>query len=214
MKLHDFTLRYGRRVILDHVNIEFPPGTTNHLLGRNGTGKSSLAKALAGMIPHGGRIEGLDTPVALIGSYSRIPEDLRVSDVISETRKVSDANLFEELYQGLSLASLAPSQRVGKLSDGQRQKLKLFCFLSAGQKTVIMDELTAALDRQSAEEIGTFLGTYLDKPHITSINITHDVSDLERMPGKCFLLEDGSVLPESSKRDVVGLYLGRSALCV
>lgn len=214
MRLQDFTLRYGRCVVLDRVNVEFLPGKTNHLLGRNGAGKSSLAKALAGMIPFDGRIEELDTPIALVGGYSNIPGDLRVSDVVSETKKASKPDLFEELYEGLSISTFPPSQRVGKLSDGQNQKLKLLCFLSGSQRTVIMDELTTALDRRSAEEIGAFLREYLSRPNITSINITHDVSDLERMPGTCFLLEGGNVLSDSSEKSVVDRYLGRRVLCV
>lgn len=208
MRLRNFTLRYGKRVILQDANVTFPSGNINHLLGRNGTGKSSLAKALAGILPHGGSVEELEPPVVVIGSYSRVPEDLRVSDILVTARRRADHATFERLYEGLSMASIQESLRVGKLSDGQRQKVKLLFFLSGRPKTVILDEVTSTLDKTSERAVCLFLNEYLNRPGITSINITHDVADLDRMDGRHFLLEEESIVPVQDKSALIKRYLG------
>lgn len=210
MRLRNFSLRYGRKVILQDANVTFPSGRIGHLLGRNGTGKSSVAKALAGVIPFGGAIEDLESPVVVIGSYSRVPDDLRVSDVLVAARRKADSDTFNSLYTGLAISSISESLKIGKLSDGQRQKMKLLFFLSGQPKTIVLDEITNALDKSSARDVCLFLNTYLNRPGITSINITHDIADLDRMEGRYFLLEEGEVSPIQNKDALIKSYLGVS----
>ena len=49
IRLHDFSIGYGRRTLLREVNATIPKGTLTALLGRNGTGKSTLLRAIAGL---------------------------------------------------------------------------------------------------------------------------------------------------------------------
>lgn len=210
MRLKDFSLQYGKRVILEGANVTFPSGRINHLLGRNGAGKSSVAKALAGVVPFGGRLEELESPVVVIGSYSKVPDDLCVGDILAVTRRKADPNTYDSLYKGLALSSIPESLKIGKLSDGQRQKIKLLFFLSGRPKTVVLDEITNALDKSSAREVCLFLNKYLNRSGITSINITHDIADLDRMEGRYFLLEGGDISPVQDKDALIKSYLGVS----
>lgn len=54
MKLIDYSVGFRNRTVLSHADVSFPAGRINHLLGKNGSGKSTFAKSLAGLIPHGG----------------------------------------------------------------------------------------------------------------------------------------------------------------
>lgn len=208
MRLSDFGLCYAKRPILQHIDVELPAGRVNHLLGRNGTGKSSLAKALAGIVPCEGDVVGEEPPVTVIGSYSRVPDDLSVSDVVEIARSRAEASVFRRLMGGLAIAELPKKARLGRLSDGQQQKVKLLFFLSGGPRTVILDEVTNALDRASAREICRFLDEYLNRPGITSINITHEISDLDYMRGNYFLMENASIVPVAGKKELVERYMG------
>lgn len=208
MRLIDFGLRYGKRPVLQSVNVELPEGRVNHLLGKNGAGKSSLAKALAGIIAFEGSVTGEKPPVTIIGSYSQVPCDLCVSDVIEIARSKAEAKLFDRLAGGLAIDGLSKSAKLNQLSDGQRQKMKLLFFLSGKPRTIVLDEVTNALDRTTACEICGFLDEYLNQPGITSINITHELSDLDRIRGSYFLLEDGSITSVASKQELIGRYMG------
>lgn len=210
MRLNNFGLRYGKRAVLQPVNVELPEGRVNHLLGRNGAGKSSLAKALAGIIPFEGDVLGEKSPVTVIGSYSRVPDDLSVSDIVEEARRRTKAELFEPLMSGLGIDGLPGTAKLGRLSDGQRQKMKLLFFLSGNPRTIVLDEVTNALDRSSAREICRFLNAHLNQPGITSINITHEISDLDLIQGNYFLIEDGSVVPVADKQEIIARYMGEA----
>ncbi len=208
MRLDNFGLRYGERTILQNVDVDLPSGTVNHLLGRNGAGKSSLAKALAGILPHEGCITGEDHPVTVIGSYSQVPDDLSVSDIVSIVRNRAKTEIFDHLMGGLAIDELPQTAKLSRLSDGQRQKVKLLFFLSGRPRTIILDEITGTLDRSTAHDICCFLDKYLNRPDITSINITHEISDLDFIRGNYFLLEDGAIVPFANKQEAVARYMG------
>lgn len=53
-----------------------------------------------------------------------------------------------------------------------------------------------------------FLDKYLNRPDITSINITHEISDLDIIRGNYFLLEDGAIVPVANKQGAVARYMG------
>lgn len=210
MRLSNFGLRYGKRAVLQPTNVELPEGRVNHLLGRNGAGKSSLAKSLAGIIPFEGDVLGEKPPVTVIGSYSQVPDDLSVSDIVEEAQRRSKVGLFEPLMSGLGIDDLPGAAKLGRLSDGQRQKMKLLLFLSGNPRTIILDEVTSALDRSSAREICRFLNAHLNQPGITSINITHEISDLDLIQGNYFFIEDGLVVPVADKQEIIARYMGEA----
>lgn len=210
MRLNNFGLRYGKRAVLQPANVELPEGRVNHLLGRNGAGKSSLAKALAGIMPFEGDVLGEKSPVTVIGSYSQVPDDLSVSDIVEEAQRRTKAGVFEPLMCGLGINDLPETAKIGRLSDGQRQKMKLLFFLSGNPRTIVLDEVTSALDRSSAREICRFLNAYLNRPGITSINITHEISDLDLIQGNYFLIEDGLVVPVADKQEIIARYMGEA----
>lgn len=209
MILRNFSIRVGDRQILDSTCMKFQPGAINHLLGANGIGKSTLAKSMAGLIPHSGEVNVDPGEVTLIGSYSGIPKDMRSEDILALAEERAGKQLFKKLVDGLDISNIRPSLKLSKLSDGQRQKLKLIFFLSSAKRIVILDECTSALDRRSADSIRGFLNSYLNQKEITSINITHDISDLKKMPGRNYLFEDARIEGPMTTEQIVESYIGR-----
>lgn len=72
MKLTNFSLSIKGKCLLENVNVDFKSKTINHILGKNGTGKTCLAKALVGAMKFDGDIEGVNKKVCVIGSLSLI----------------------------------------------------------------------------------------------------------------------------------------------
>ncbi len=207
VRLENYGVGYRGRTLFSDVNIEFGPGI-NHLLGSNGTGKSTLAKSLAGLIPHKGTVDCNPDDVVLIGSYSALPSDLRVCDLLKYERGCVPDGAFNGLCCRLGVSEIPKRNRIGKLSDGQRQKLKLLHFLLPEPRVVVLDECTAALDKKSADSVRTFICDYAKSRVVTIINITHDVSDLTRMPGKNYVLSDGEIIEYGSVAEAVQEYIG------
>lgn len=208
MKLQNYSLRYGARVLVEDACVDFRAGHINHLLGENGSGKSTLAKSLAGLVPHSGTLDLEADSITIIGSYSGLPLNLKVSEILRLSEERAGKRLYRHLYEHLGLSTIPRANRIRALSDGQRQKLKLLFFLSAKPQVIVLDECTSALDRKSVEGIRSFLNSYLNQKGVTSINITHDVSDLTTMPGENYLLENETITHVSSVEQIVRRYIG------
>lgn len=194
-------------MVVSCVNAVFPKGGISHIVGRNGEGKSTLAKAMAGLVPSEGYIECSGETISVIGSYSCIPSDLRVRTLMSLV-KGRFSGRSASCLSCLDIGDIPTGRRVASLSDGQRQKLKLLFFLSSHPDVVILDEFTESLDAGSADKVRSFLGAYVIATGKTVVNITHDMVDLQRMPGSYFLLENGTLTRFSKRENLVRRYIG------
>lgn len=209
MRLVDYAVRYGGRTVVRCADVVFPKGRISHIVGRNGEGKSTLAKAMAGLIPSEGHIEDGGESISVVGSYSCIPSDLRVGMLVDLAKRHSSGSEITYLLSRLGISALPAKRRIARLSDGQRQKLKLLFFLSSQPDIVVLDEFTSSLDAKSSAEMRAFLNSYSSVLGKTIVNITHDVADIERMPGDFFLLENGSLVHFSGKDELICRYVGR-----
>ncbi|MCU9810095.1 ATP-binding cassette domain-containing protein [Paraclostridium sp. AKS46] len=88
MKLDNYSLKIGRKILIENVSLSFEDESVNHLLGGNGAGKSCFAKSLIGLINHSGSIEECDCDIVLISSKSNIPLDLKLKDILIYLEKI------------------------------------------------------------------------------------------------------------------------------
>lgn len=127
MKFVHYSLKVGNNLLINDLNISFQPKVINHLLGNNGVGKSCLAKSCVGMMQYSGKIEACDKP-ALIGSYSNIPLDFKLKDIIKILKVRFETTQVSYFYELLQLDKMPINLNIKKMSDGQKQKIKLLCF--------------------------------------------------------------------------------------
>lgn len=206
MKLVNFSLYVSRKNLISNANIDFYRGRVNHLLGKNGTGKSCFVKAIIGAIPYKGSILIEGKRVGAIGNYSNLPSDLRGKDIIQLIKRNHFFSKIKALMETLGMEDFPYESKIKNLSDGQRQKLKLVYFLSFKPDIVLLDEITNALDKKSSLEIYSFLNDYI-KTGVTIINVTHNLSDLEYLDGEYFLLIDRCIEGGFSKDEAIRAYI-------
>lgn len=207
MELVDFSLQINRKTaLLSKVNVKFYPNTINHILGSNGVGKSCLAKSLIGLYQYQGRVMSDHVPT-VIGSYSNIPSDLTVDNLLKIIVNKYSEEKIKNLTKSLNLNSINTKLLVRKLSDGQKQKIKLMCFLITNPNVLILDEFSTAIDKKSALDIYSFLIAYVSSEKVTCLNITHNLSDLEYMSGKYFLFQNQTIQEIESKQEIIDLYV-------
>lgn len=207
MKLTNFSLSIKGKCLLENVNVDFKSKTISHILGKNGTGKTCLAKALVGAMKFDGDIEGVNKKVCVIGSYTNLPSDLKVKDIIDVTKRKFNVTVAQKLIEQLNIQEISFDNKMKNLSDGQKQKIKLLFFLATQPEIVVLDEFTNALDKKSCFDIYSFLNEYIKTSNTTIINITHNLTDIEYLEGAYYLIENKNILSNMTKEKVVNAYI-------
>ncbi|MCA6726294.1 ATP-binding cassette domain-containing protein [Enterococcus faecalis] len=190
LELNDYTLKINNKLLLEHTKVSFRKGVINHILGKNGVGKSQFAKDLllnrSGLIP-----SEISKNVTIISSFSNVPNDLKVCELFILLEKRFGLDSVAHLAHSLHATNISKTSLIGQLSDGQKQKLKLLSFFLEDKSIIVLDEITNALDKQTINEIYLFLLAYIkNHPKKIILNITHNLSDLKNLKGNYYLIED------------------------
>ncbi len=157
----DLEVRRGGHTILREVNFVLPPGLWA-LRGANGSGKSSLLRALAGVLPiHGGSAKVSGHDLRTDGRRARanlcyVPESAELFGYLTAREFLQTVAAFRrssvdaavELFTELASGDAA-DQRIASLSAGQRRKLLLSTVCCGAPRVLLLDEPTNALDQAS-----------------------------------------------------------------
>jgi ATPase subunit of ABC transporter with duplicated ATPase domains len=189
LEISKLAVSYGSNDVINNVNFHVSRGDHVVIIGRNGAGKSSLLRCLAGVQqPTNGVIE-FGANVAL-GYFAQEHEQIDLS--LSTLANVSDTVLATErerraLLGSFGLPSKAADQMPDTLSGGERAKLGL-AMLSAGETNLLLlDEPTNNLDPSSITAVGTMLGTWPG----TIIAVSHERGFVEALkPTYCLRLPE------------------------
>ena len=182
-------IRYGDNEVLSDVNFHLGRGDHIVIIGRNGAGKSSLLRCLAGVQEPSNGVVELGVKV-LVGYFAQ--EHEQIDPTCTALANVSDAVLRAEkdrraLLGSFGLPSKAADQMPASLSGGERAKLGL-AMLSAGEANLLLlDEPTNNLDPPSIAAVGTMLGHWPG----TIVAVSHERGFVEALrPTYALLLPD------------------------
>lgn len=206
MKITNYKLKAGKKLLLDNVNVDFYSDKINVILGSNGCGKSTFVKDLYNNCMKYFDID--KSEVSIVGSYTKLPMYLSVNDILSMVKK--NNNLFDDLYNDLQIGNISTDVLYKELSDGQKQKIKVISLLKDNKQLVLLDELTNAVDKKSSMELCNFISNFNEKySKVCVIYITHNLSDLKNMKNCAyFLFSDQDIVEYSDEKSVVTDYIG------
>lgn len=194
LKVEHVDFSYDQRKVLDDVSFEVHKGERIAIVGKNGAGKSTMAKMLCGIIrPQKGSImiNGQDYRALsireigrLIGYVMQNPNQMLVKDMImDEVRLALDLNQFDEglakqrVEETLKMCGLYSMRNwpVSVLSYGQKKRVTIASILALEPDIIILDEPTAGQDYHHYTEIMNFLENLNKEFQITILFITHDM---------------------------------------
>lgn len=213
---------------LNHVSLTLKSGDFATIIGSNGAGKSTLFNAICGdFMSDTGSIQLEDMDITFMPQYKRakyighlyqdpnkgsapgmtILENLALAagkgGWLSHISK-KDKSIFKEQLKQLDLGlEDRLNQPVGLLSGGQRQALTLLMATYNPPKLLLLDEHTAALDPQTAKKVLSLTKEIVEKNHITTLMITHNMHDALSLGNRTIMMDNGKIILdiEGSQRE-------------
>ncbi|WP_129842956.1 ABC transporter ATP-binding protein [Streptomyces sp. RFCAC02] len=186
------TKKYGRRTALDDVNLTVPAGRVIGLVGPNGAGKSTLLHLACGLTePTSGRLDVLGARPAADAAHLA-----RVGFVAQDTPVYASLSVADHLRLGARLnpawdqalaerriaqVGLAPDQRAGRLSGGQRAQLALTIAAASRPELLIFDEPAAALDPLARQAFLENLMEFVTELGASAVLSSHLLGDVEQV---------------------------------
>lgn len=197
ISLRHITLAYGCRTLLEEVSAEFAPQSLTALIGRNGTGKSTLLRAIAGLNPAAkGDVCLCGRPLAELAPQQRAAtvsfvttERVRIAnlaceDVVALGRapytnwigrlREEDRQIVHRALEQVGMGAFA-RKTMDRMSDGECQRVMIARALAQDTPVILLDEPTAFLDLPNRYELAILLRRLAHEERKCILFSTHDL---------------------------------------
>lgn len=203
-----FSYRIGRPNVFDDFSLTIDSGNIVGLLGKNGTGKSTLLYLIAGLLrPRCGEVlfDGVRTELRrpeTLRDVFIVPEEFELPAIslerYVEINRPFYPNFSEEvLHKSLDDFDLTPILNLGALSMGQKKKVFMSFALATCTRLLLMDEPTNGLDIPSKSQFRRVISSQMQDDR-TIIISTHQVRDVETLLDRVVMIENNQVLINES----------------
>lgn len=197
---------FDNKQILKDINLKIPRGKIIGLLGKNGTGKSTLIKLINDLLtPTSGEIliNGEKPGVKSKEIISYLPERTYLDKEMTIKQVIK---YFEEFYKNfdtqkaiklLKDLNLDINKKISKMSKGMQEKLQLILVMSRNAELYVLDEPLGGVDPATRDYIlDTILSNFSEGASV--IISTHLISDIERILDEVIFIDNGEIILTSS----------------
>lgn len=207
ISLEHLSVRYGTKEVLKNVTADLKGGEVVSVIGQNGCGKTTLLKAIAGLVPHSGSIHTTAAEnVAGRTSFSYVPQLTHVASrltvfemvllglVKNLTWRVSRETFdrVDATLHALHIDKLADSP-VSSLSGGQKQLVFMAQAFVSQPVYLLLDEPTSALDLRHQLVVMNAARQYTLQTGAVTMMVVHDLLTAARYSDRIMLLSEGLV---------------------
>lgn len=224
VELTDVSVAYDGTRVLEGLTARVPAGAWVGLIGPNGAGKTTVLRAVAGLVPHAGKVRLGDVPVsslsrrrlsqlvAYLPQRPVIPESMTVTDYVlmgrtpyvpylgTESRR--DREVVAGVLQRLELGTFA-ERPLGSLSGGEVQRAVLGRALAQQAPVLLLDEPTAALDVGHQQQVLELIDELRAEHQLTVLSAMHDLTLAGQFAERLLLLSRGRSVAEGPARAVL-----------
>ena len=216
--------RFGKKVVLDGLDLTVPRGENMVVIGGSGTGKSVLLKCVVGLMrPDEGeiRIDGEDITrmdeeelvrvrrrFGMLFQASALFDSMDVGDnvgfALRRLRKYPEERIREVVEEKLSMVGLREIQRLmpAELSGGMKKRVGLARAIASEPDILLYDEPTTGLDPIMADVINDLIVSLRERLGVTSITITHDMASAYKIADRMAMLYKGRIVETGSPDEI------------
>ncbi len=236
IELRNVTIGYGPTAVSRGLDLKIPDGSVSMIVGPNGCGKSTALRALSRLLrPSEGQVilDGADirnlrskelaTRLGLLAQHSRVPDGMRVAELVARGRHphqgalrrwtredqaaVADAMAITEVAQ----LSGTP---VDRLSGGQRQRAWIAMVLAQQTPLLLLDEPTTFLDLAHQLDVLELCRTLAEQRGRTVVAVIHDLSQAVRYATHLIAMREGEIVASGPPAEIVTTELVREVFGV
>ncbi len=192
----NFDYNEQQRTICD-VSFEIPQGSYTTIIGHNGSGKSTIAKLILGLLEKkSGNIyvdgielneENIDKIRQKIGIVFQNPDNQFIGSTVRDDiafglenhcfKREEMDGIIESMAAKVNMTDFLNSEPT-KLSGGQKQRVAIASVLAMNLEIIVFDEATSMLDPTGKKEINALIKEIHDNQKLTVISITHDIEEV------------------------------------
>ncbi|MDK2839790.1 MAG: NitT/TauT family transport system ATP-binding protein [Thermosipho sp. (in: thermotogales)] len=187
LKLENVSKNFGKLCIFKNINLSISKGEKVALLGPSGCGKTTLLRIIAGLEDAEGKIEKNFDKIGYIFQESRL---IPWKTIYENLKFVSeDSKKIDNILKSLKLYEFKDYYPI-KLSGGMKQRTNLARALLVEPDLLLLDEPFSSLDIHIKWNLIKDLNTQIDKNHITTILVTHDLKEALMLSDKIYVLSN------------------------
>lgn len=204
IQIKDLHFAYRSKKIFTGLNLQLQPGHIYGLLGKNGTGKSTLLKNMAGLLfPKTGAVNVLGfTPgkrqpdflkdIFMVAEEFYLP-DVPIESIVKYYSPFYPKFNDDQFNRYITEFDIPRSNTLQKMSYGQKKKVLISFGLACNTSVLLMDEPTNGLDILSKSQFRKIMAGCVDETKCIVIS-THQVKDLENLIDRITIIDEGRIL--------------------
>jgi ABC-2 type transport system ATP-binding protein len=204
INIQNLHFAYRRKPVFTGLSLQLQPGHIYGLLGRNGTGKSTLLRNIAGLLfPDKGKIEVLGfipgkRQPSFLQEVFMVPEEFYLPDVPIQHLLHHHAPFYPrfnktQFEKYIAEFDIPMDSTLQNMSYGQKKKVLISFGLACNTAMLLMDEPTNGLDIMSKSQFRKVMAGVLDENKCIVIS-THQVKDLENLIDRITIIDEGKIL--------------------
>ncbi len=222
IKVKDLAYSYdGENYAVKNVSFNIQRGSYTTIIGHNGSGKSTIAKLLIGLLEKNQgniEIEGLELNMENIykirnkvGIVFQNPDNQFIGSTVRDdiafglenhcVPQIQMDSIIEEFAKKVNMSEFLDSEP-GHLSGGQKQRVAIAGVLAMHPDIIIFDESTSMLDPQGKDEIKRFIYQLHQNKQLTIISITHDIEEVS-VSDDVIVMNDGNIIMHGKPEEVL-----------
>ena len=200
MKILPFSKTYEDRCVLDYPGMEVIPGKIYAVIGANGSGKSTFAKILSGILPADKK--GKHVSGGTVGYMPQKNYAFRMTTKANILLNGRDEARSNALMDAIGLRELE-NKRADRLSGGETARMALVRLMMKRYDVVLLDEPTAAMDMETTLLSEKLIVEYVRETGCALILVTHSLQQARRIADEVQYFHKGKLLESGPKEQVL-----------